>query len=191
LPHLVIKHFNTLWLVVVAALLLLLAFNPTLVSRESISQLLSQLGTSALIVYILLSLTRSLIMIPSTPFILAGAISFPETPILIFVISYIGIVVGTLLIYSFPALGNYDEYLEGKYPKQIGVIKGKMQGRYSFWIVIVWSFFPLVPTDLICYVAGIAKMSYKKLVAAVVIGEWPLVTFYVFAGVELGEWLRV
>ena len=64
-------------------------------------------------------------------------------------------------------------------------------GRYSFWIVIGWSFFPLVPTDLICYVAGIAKMSYKKLVAAVVIGELPLVTFYVFAGVELGEWLRV
>jgi uncharacterized membrane protein YdjX (TVP38/TMEM64 family) len=187
----VIKHFNTLWLVVVAALLLLLAFNPTLVSRESISQLLGQLGTSALVVYILLSLTRALIMIPSTPFILAGAISFPEMPILIFVISYIGVVVGTLLIYSFPAFGNYDEYLEAKYPKQIGVIKGKMQGRYSFWIVIGWSFFPLVPTDLICYVAGIAKMSYKKLVSAVVIGELPLVTFYVFAGVELGEWLRV
>ncbi|MFT6403588.1 MAG: putative membrane protein YdjX (TVP38/TMEM64 family), partial [Pseudohongiellaceae bacterium] len=93
-----IKHFNTVWLVVVAALLLLLALNPTLVSRESISQLLGQLGTSALIVYILLSLTRAVIMIPSTPFILAGAISFPEMPILIFVISYIGVVVGTLLI---------------------------------------------------------------------------------------------
>lgn len=186
-----IKHFNTLWLAVVAVLLLLLALNPALISRESIAALLGQLGTSALIVYILLSLTRALIMIPSTPFILAGAISFPQMPVLIFVISYIGVVVGTLLIYSFPSFGNYDEYLEAKYPKQIGVIKEKMQGRYSFWIVIGWSFFPLVPTDLICYVAGIAKMSYKKLVAAVVIGELPLVTFYIFAGVELGEWLRV
>lgn len=172
-------------------LLLLLAFNPTVVSRESISGLLGQLGTSALIFYILLSLTRALIMMPSTPFILAGAISFPEMPVLVFVISYIGIVVGTLLIYSFPAFGNYDEYLEARYPRQIGVIKEKMQGRHSFMIVIGWSFFPLVPTDLICYVAGIAKMSYKKLVAAVVIGELPIVTFYVFAGVELGEWLRI
>jgi uncharacterized membrane protein YdjX (TVP38/TMEM64 family) len=187
----VIKHFNTLWLAVVGVLLLLLALNPALISRESISELLGQLGTSALIVYILLSLTRALIMIPSTPFILAGAISFPQMPILIFVISYIGVVVGTLLIYSFPSFGNYDEYLEAKYPKQIGVIKEKMQGRYSFWIVIAWSFFPLVPTDLICYVAGIAKMSYKKLVAAVVIGELPLVSLYVFVGVELGEWFRV
>lgn len=186
-----IKHFNTLWLVVVAVLLLLLAFNPTVVSRESISALLGQLGTSALIVYILLSLTRALIMMPSTPFILAGAISFPEMPVLVFVISYIGIVVGTLLIYSFPAFGNYDEYLEARYPRQIGVIKEKMQGRHSFMIVIGWSFFPLVPTDLICYVAGIAKMSYRKLAAAVVIGELPIVTFYVFAGVELGEWLRI
>ncbi len=151
-----IKHFNTLWLVVVAALLLLLAFNPTLVSRESISQLLGQLGTSALVVYILLSLTRALIMIPSTPFILAGAISFPEMPILIFVISYIGVVVGTLLIYSFPAFGNYDEYLESKYPKHICVINGLMQVRYSFLFFLCWSFFPLLPSVLIFYVACIA-----------------------------------
>lgn len=174
-----------------ALILLLLALNPELLNRDSIAEFLNGLGTSALIVYCLLSLTRALIMMPSTPFILAGAVSFPDMPLVVFVISYIGVVVGTLLIYSFPTFGNYDEYLEARYPSKIGAIKEKMRGRYSFWIVIGWSFFPLVPTDLICYVAGIAKMSYKKLVAAVVIGELPIVTFYVFAGVELGEWLRL
>lgn len=186
-----IKHFNTLWLALVALLLLLLALNPALVSRESIAGFLSQLGTSALIVYILLTLTRALVMLPSTPFILAGAISFPQMPVAVFFISYLGVVVGTLLIYSFPSFGNYDEYLEAKYPSKIGAIKEKMQGPYSFWIVIGWSFFPLVPTDLISYVAGIAKMSYTKLLAAVVIGELPIVTFYVFAGLEVGDWLRL
>lgn len=185
------KHFNTLWLILVAFLLLLLALNPALVSRESISTLLGQLGTLAFIVYIVLTLARALVMIPSTPFILAGAISFPQMPITVFLVSYLGVVVGTVLIYSFPSFGNYDEYLEAKYPTKIGSIKEKMLGPYSFWIVIGWSFFPLVPTDLISYVAGIAKMPLKKLIAAVVIGELPIVTFYVFAGLEVGEWLRL
>lgn len=186
-----IRHFNTLWLVAVAALLIYLAINPELLSRESISAYLGGLGTAALLAYIIISLLRALLMMPSTPFILAGAISFPDMPVLVFAISYLGIVAGTLLIYSFPSFGNYDKYLEAKYPNRIGQVKEKMQGPYSFWIVVGWSFFPLVPTDLISYVAGIAKMSYKKLVAAVVIGELPLVSFYVFAGTELGEWLRL
>ncbi|MFK7862654.1 MAG: TVP38/TMEM64 family protein [Pseudohongiellaceae bacterium] len=172
-------------------MLLVLALNPAFVSRESIASLLSQMGTSAFIAYVLLSLARALVMIPSTPFILAGAVSFPHMPFAVFLVSYLGVVVGTVLIYSFPSFGNYDEYLEAKYPKKIGAIREKMQGPYSFWIVIGWSFFPLVPTDLISYVAGIAKMPLKKLIAAVVIGELPIVTFYVFAGIELGEWLRL
>jgi uncharacterized membrane protein YdjX (TVP38/TMEM64 family) len=187
----VVKHLNTLWLAIVALVLIAIALNPNLLNRDSIAGFLDGLGPSALVVYIGISLARALLMMPSTPFILAGAAVFPQMSVLIFIISYIGVIAGTLLIYMFPSFGSYDEYLEAKYPKQIGQVKEKMQGPYSFWIVVGWSFFPLVPTDLISYVAGIAKMSYKKLVAAVIIGELPIVTFYVFAGVELGEWLRV
>lgn len=186
-----VKHLNTLWLVTVAIVLIGIALNPELLNRESIAGFLDGLGSSALFAYIGISLARALLMMPSTPFILAGAIAFSHMSVLVFIISYIGVVAGTLLIYTFPAFGSYDEYLEEKYPKQIGQIKEKMQGPYSFWIVVGWSFFPLVPTDLISYVAGIAKMPFKKLVAAVILGEFPIVTFYVFAGVELGEWLRV
>ena len=129
-------------------------------------------------------------MIPCTPFVLAGAISFPQWPLIVFVISFTGIVLGAFLVYSFPSFGNYDEYLEGKYPAKIAALKEKMQGKYAFAIVAGWSFFPLVPTDVICYVAGIAKMSFKKMVMALLIGEIPLVTTYIFLGVEIGEWLR-
>ncbi len=186
-----VKHLNTLWLATVSFVLIVIALNPELLNRDSIAGFLDGLGSSALIVYLVISLARALLMMPSTPFILAGAIAFPQMSILVFIISYIGVVAGTVLIYTFPAFGSYDEYLEAKYPKKIGQIKEKMQGPYSFWIIVGWSFFPLVPTDLISYVAGIAKMRLKKLVAAVIIGEFPIVTFYVFAGVELGEWLRV
>jgi len=199
LPHLrknrvlvvVVKHLNTLWLITVAVVLIVIGLNPDILNRDSIAGFLDGLGPSALIVYIGISLARALLMMPSTPFILAGAVAFPQMSVVVFIISYIGVVAGTLLIYMFPSFGSYDEYLEEKYPNKIGQIKEKMQGPYSFWIVVGWSFFPLVPTDLISYVAGIAKMPLKKLVAAVIIGELPIVTFYVFAGLELGEWLRV
>ncbi len=66
-----------------------------------------------------------------------------------------------------------------------------MRLKYAFWIVVAWSFFPLVPTDAICYVAGMAKMPFRKLAAAMLLGEVPVVAAYIFLGAEIGEWLRV
>ena len=185
-----LKNLNQVWLCLVAIVLVSLLIFPDWLSRDSISELLNNFGTMALIVYIVLSLTRSLLMIPCTPVVLAGAISFPQWPLIVFVISFTGIVLGAFLVYSFPSFGNYDEFLEEKYPAKTAALKEKMQGKYAFAIVAGWSFFPLVPTDVICYVAGIAKMSFKKMVMALLIGEIPLVTTYIFLGVEIGEWLR-
>ncbi|MDP6136980.1 MAG: VTT domain-containing protein [Arenicellales bacterium] len=185
------KHFNTIWLVVVVIVLGLLLMFPGWLNRESISDYLNNLGAMALLVYIGVSLTRSMLLIPCTPFVLAGAISFPQQLFLVWLISMVGIVVGAFLVYSFPSFGNYDEHLEEKYPEKIAVLKEKMHGKYAFAFIIGWSFFPLVPTDAVCYVAGMAKMSFKNMISALLIGEFPLVTAYIFLGAEIGEWLRV
>ena len=66
-----------------------------------------------------------------------------------------------------------------------------MQHKNSFWFVAGWSFFPLVPTDAVCYVAGVAKMSLRKMLTALLLGELPFVIMYVFLGAEIGEWLRI
>lgn len=186
-----IKHLNTVWLVVVAVILGMIIIYPELLTRETISQLLSQMGSMALIIYILMSLTRSVLLIPCTPFILAGAISFPQWPFLVFAISLAGVVVGAFLVYSFPSFGGYDKLLEEKYPEKIKNLKAKMQHKNAFWFVVGWSFFPLVPTDAACYVAGVARMPLRKMLIALVIGELPLVALYVFLGAEIGEWLRI
>ncbi len=188
---LLLQHINTIWLVLVLVCASLLFLFPDWVSRESISNFLNGLGALALVVYIVLSLTRALLMIPCTPFVLAGGISFPEMPIVVMAVSFAGIAAGAYLVYSFPSFGSYDEFLEEKYPEKISWLKEKLHGPYAFWIVAGWSFFPLVPTDAICYVAGVVKMTYKKMVAAVIIGEIPLVTLYVYLGTEIGEWLRI
>ncbi|MCY4263923.1 MAG: VTT domain-containing protein [Gammaproteobacteria bacterium] len=185
-----IRHINTLWLMLVVACAGLLLLYPEAISKNSIADFLANLGASALFIYLLLSLARSLLMIPCTPFVLAGGISFPEIPAVVMVISYAGIVTGAFLVYSFPSFGHYDAYLEGKYPNKLLFLREKLHGRHAFWIVAGWSFFPFVPTDLICYVAGVVKMSFRKMASAVVIGEIPLVTLYVYVGIEIGDLLR-
>jgi uncharacterized membrane protein YdjX (TVP38/TMEM64 family) len=186
-----IKHINTVWLVVVAVILGIIVIHPEWLARESISHLLGQMGSIALIIYVLMSLTRSLLLMPCTPFVLAGAISFPQWPLLVFAISLAGVVVGAFLVYSFPSFGGYDRLLEKKYPEKIANLKSKMQHKNAFWFVAGWAFFPLVPTDAVCYVAGVAKMSLRKMLTALLLGELPFVVVYVFLGAEIGEWLRI
>jgi uncharacterized membrane protein YdjX (TVP38/TMEM64 family) len=186
-----IKHLNTIWLVMVAVILGMIVIFPEWLTRESISQMLNQMGSMALIIYVLMSLTRSILLIPCTPFVLAGAISFPQWPYLVFAISLAGVVVGAILVYSFPSLGSYDSLLEEKYPEKIANLKAKMQHKNAFWFVVGWSFFPLVPTDAVCYVAGVAKMPQRKMLTALLLGELPLIAVYVFLGAEIGEWLRI
>jgi uncharacterized membrane protein YdjX (TVP38/TMEM64 family) len=185
------RHINVIWLILVACFMgFMLAF-PGWLSRELIAGLLSELGAMALIGYVLVSLLRPLLLMPSTPFILAGVILFPQWLFLVLVISLVGVVVGAYLVYSFPSIGSYDHILERKFPSKIALLKQKMQHKHAFWFVVGWSFFPLVPTDAVCYVAGVAKMSFNKMITALLIGEVPLVVMYVFVGSELGEWLRV
>ena len=108
-----------------------------------------------------------------------------------FAISLAGVVVGAFLVYSFPSFGGYDRLLEKKYPEKIANLKSKMQHKNAFWFVAGWAFFPLVPTDAVCYVAGVAKMSLRKMLTALLLGELPFVVVYVFLGAEIGEWLRI
>lgn len=186
-----ITHINTLWLLLVAVALCSLLIFPDWLSRESIAGFLEGLGAMALLVYILLSLSRALLMIPCTPFVLAGGIVFPDQLLLVLLISLAGVVAGAYLVYSFPSFGSYDEYLESKYPDKIGILKERLHGPWSFWIIAGWSFFPLVPTDLICYVSGMVKLRFRRLLTALMAGEVPLVAAYVYLGAEIGSWLRV
>jgi uncharacterized membrane protein YdjX (TVP38/TMEM64 family) len=57
-----------------------------------------------------------------------------------------------------------------------------LSGNRATIFVAGWSFFPLVPTDVICYVAGMMKMPFYKMMLGLFIGEMVLVTAYVCLG---------
>lgn len=184
------KHANTFWLVLAALCLGLLLVFPDWLSRERLSGFLNGLGAAALLAYVALSLSRALLLLPCTPFVLAGGVAFPQWPWLVLLISFAGIAAGAFVVYSFPSVGNYREFLERNFPKPVSSMKRRLHGPWAPWIVMGWSFTPFVPTDMICYAAGVARMPFKRLVTALLIGEAPLVTVYVLVGAEVGFWLR-
>ena len=77
-------------------------------------------------------------------------------------------------------MGGYDDFLERRYPEKIARVKTLLAKPYAFWAVVGWSFCPFVPTDVICYAAGLLRMSYRRMIGALLLGEVPLVLGYLF-----------
>lgn len=180
----------SLWAVAVIAVLVTLIVKPSLLAVDSIVSFVERFHTAILLVYIILSLVRGLFLLPSTPFVLAGIALFPESPILVITISMIGIVITATALYYFSDLLGFSEKLDRKFPKQMERWHRRLNSGYSTWIVMGWSFFPFVPTDLICYVAGIVKMPFRWMILGLFIGELVLVSCYAYLGVGFVEYLK-
>lgn len=173
------------WLSLILLGFIAFLVNPGLFTPENLAALFQKYNGQLMVIYIAVSLLRGLFLIPSTPFILAGAILFPEQPWTVFTISIIGVVVGSSLVYYMSDALGFSEKLERKYPKKIDNWHRRLNSPWAASIVVAWSFFPLVPTDVICYVAGIVKMPYRILITGVIIGELVLIYLYVFYGGQL------
>lgn len=171
-----------IWLGCIAFLLIWFLANPQAFTPEAIVEFISKNKGSMVLVYILISCCRGLFLIPSTPFVLAGVLLFPENPIMVVTISIIGVLMGSSALYYFSDALGFSEKLEKKYPEKLNRWHARLNSPKSTLIVIAWSFFPLVPTDLICYVAGIVKMPFKFMLLGVFIGEIILISLYVYLG---------
>jgi len=134
------------------------------------------------LVYLLLGCVRGLTLIPATYLVVTGLLFFPPVPL--FVLSLIGILVSSSIIYFFSDALHLDEFFGRKHADLIARTKVILR-RNELPIVIGWSFFPLVPTDLICYVCGTLEVDFKKLLLGVFIGEGAICAIYIFLGGHL------
>lgn len=178
-----------LWVAVVGGVLVLWLMNPSALSKESFESLLTRMGPWAFAGFVLISLVRGALLIPSTPVVLAGGAFFPNAIPLVLLVSMAGIVASATLLYRFPGFAGYDSMLAAKYPEQLGRLQRNLVKPGAVWLVAAWSFFPAVPTDLICYAAGLVGMPYRRMILGLVIGELPLVTAYVLLGTKVAEFL--
>jgi len=122
---------------------------------------------------------------PNTPLVLAGTLLFPEKLLMVFFISMGGILFSSAVIYYFSNYMGFDDFFETKYPGKIKTIREKMNKPGGVFFVVVWAFFPLVPTDAVCYVAGSVNMNIVKFLFAVFSGELVLVSFYIWVAKKI------
>lgn len=176
------------WGLLIVATLAALIFYPEYFTKEAISKFLLQYEDQVLLVYLLISMLRGALLIPSTAFVFAGAIIFPESPWLVLCISMIGVISGAAIIYYFTEFLGFEKFFQKRFAGKMDRVHRGME-KYGIWIVAGWAFFPVVPTDLVAYVAGVVRMKPWKFFLGIFLGELPLVSLYVFGGNAIGEWL--
>lgn len=183
------KYFLIGWFFSLGILLGFFLSSPEYFTAEALSEFFLKFNSYMLFVYFLVSFFRGLTLLPSTPFILAGVFLFPNNLHLVFLISLSGILFSSSLIYFFSHIFGFDAYFEKKFPKKILYLKKILNSPKGFSFVALWSFFPAVPTDLICYIAGTIQMKYSHFITALFLGEIILCGIYIYGGNKIFQFL--
>jgi uncharacterized membrane protein YdjX (TVP38/TMEM64 family) len=178
-----------LWIAAVVAILIFWLADSSRFSQRALESTIRGWGAWAFAGYTLVSLIRGAFLIPSTPVVLAGGALFPHAAPLVLLISVAGIVLSAALLYHFPGFAGYDTRLAAKHPTQLARLQVHLVKPRAQWFVAAWAFFPAVPTDLICYAAGLVRMPFRRMMLGVVIGEVPLVVGYILVGKSVIELL--
>ena len=170
-----------IWIVCVAVLIYGYAFRRDFVQTE-LQQAVSASVLFGYALYLLLGCIRGFTLIPSANLVLLGIPFFRPGPL--FALTIVGIVVSSSSIYYFAGSLHLDEIFESQHKEKLERLKSVLS-RNQMPIVIGWSFFPLAPTDLICYACGILRIDFFKFVAGIVIGEGTICGLYIFLGDSL------
>lgn len=181
------KALTYLWIAVLLAIAALYISDPSRFSQASFAAAITAWGPWAFAAFSFIAICRGALLIPSTPVILAGGALFPGALLFVFLISMAGIITSAALLYRFPGFAGYDSRLAARYPEQLSKLQVHLRKPYAMWLVTAWAFFPVVPTDLICYAAGLVRMPFRRMMAGIIIGEVPLVALYVFAGSRIAS----
>ncbi|MCY2965228.1 MAG: VTT domain-containing protein [Planctomycetota bacterium] len=147
---------------------------------EQLASDFREFGNLMLLIYLIASISRAFVLIPSTPFVLAGCALFPDRPLVVLGTSLLGIAISASLIYFFAESLGLDTYFQKRHAAQFARLECVLRSRWGFWGLVGWAGFPLAPTDLACYVAGSLRMPYWRFLAAVCLGELIVCAFYVF-----------
>jgi uncharacterized membrane protein YdjX (TVP38/TMEM64 family) len=168
-----------LWISLISICIIVYIINPSFFSNETIAAFVSDFGRYAWGTYFLIHLLRGFTLLPSTPLVFAGVILFPDNLIWVLVISLVGILCSSLLIYYFSDKLGFAKIFKKKKDK-LTIIEQKLSGKNGFYYILFWSFLPIVPTDIICYVSGALRIKLPVFVSSLLLGELVLCCAYIF-----------
>lgn len=182
------KGILLIWLLLLITLVIFLIANPKWFSPEFLAQVIQEYPYYSAVIYFLLIILLGFFIIPNSPLVLAGAIVLGDHPLALILLTMSGILTTAILIYYFSIFMNIESYIREKHEKKFLYVKTKLD-KYGFFIITGWSFLPLVSTDIICYTAGILRLSLPRFLLALTIGETIRIVLYLLTVNELMKFL--
>ena len=167
-----------IWIGIVVVTFILYYVNRDLFDISFLKEYVSDHKALVLSLYLIILTFIGLTFIPSTPFAVAGVLLF--LPLEAYIINLIGIITSSIVVYYFTQYLRLDVWLESKYPAQIEKVKKALRKK-ELPIIAGWSFFPVVPTDLIIYAGSTLNIPFWKCALGIIIGEGTLNALYIFS----------
>lgn len=151
--------------------------NHLFTSQEALESFLMPFGLAAPLIFVAIQMIQVVVpVIPGGISCLAGVLLFG--PVAGFIYNYLGICLGSVCAFLISksvgvrAVGRAAEKKKNqKYFKWLD--SGKFELLFAAAI-----FFPVAPDDLLCYLAGLTKMSLAKFSAIIVLGKPMSIALY-------------
>jgi uncharacterized membrane protein YdjX (TVP38/TMEM64 family) len=148
-------------------------------SQTALEEFLARFGILAFVVFIIFQAIQVVFpIIPGGLGLLAGVLIFgPWTG---FVYNYIGICIGSILVFLIARhLGT---------PVILALFSEKMQKKYMKWaeskmfprLFTLAIFMPIAPDDFLCYLAGTTKMTLLRFSTIIVLGKPIAIAAYTY-----------
>lgn len=176
------KVILVIWIILLIIFWVYVLLHPGVLHPEYLLSVFRSFGTWAIVLYILVSMFRSIILLPSLPLVVVWILYAPENPHMVYLISMCGIWFSWTLIYYFSHL----VWLDTIFAEHVHSNKLKRAiEKYGVYIISFWSFFPILPVDVACYIAGTVRLPFIKYIIALTIGEWLVVGLIIYGWREI------
>jgi len=169
-----------IWVFVISTLVY---FDLLPVNIETIKPFFPEKEQYASLLFIGAWIGRLLLLIPGTPLMVLGGVSFG--PLQGSILSTVGLVLSGTLIYfiSRSTVGKEVSYYMINRHKELN----QLLKRYNYKLLALGMVCPIVPSDVLCYLSAATGIKYSTYILTIVIANTPLRLLYSYIGVSFTE----
>lgn len=173
------KTIRIVWVLIILISAIYFFFNQHILDENSIKEFISKYKTYGLGILLLLHVIRGFLLFPAMPLIVMGGLLYPSSSFLVLIISLVGIAISSSMIYFLSEELNFKDSFDQDSKIYIK-IKTLLSSKFGFLYILVWAFIPVVPTDLVSFIAGTMTINYWKYIAALMLGALILCVFTIY-----------
>lgn len=150
-------------------------------SQQSLEAFIAKAGIAGPLIFMFIQAIQVVIpILPGFVTCIAGAVVFG--PLMGFIYSYTGMCIGSLLAF----------YISRKYGTSFvkKLVKPQTYDKYILWLekgkkfdilFLLAIFLPAAPDDVLCFIAGLTRMTWKKFTVIILLGKPFVIALYSLA----------